>query len=66
MKGTYKSTASASLHAMSLIISRASVPRATVVPRWIACVAEALLGVLHPLPHEFFASEWWRIRGLGG
>lgn len=66
MKGTYKSTASASLHAMALIISGASVPRASVVPRWIACVAEALLRVLHPFPHVFFASEWRRIRGLGG
>lgn len=66
MKGTYKSTASASLHAMALIISRASVTRASVVPRWIACVAEALLRVLHHFPNVFFASEWRRIRGLGG
>lgn len=65
--GTYKSTASASLCVVALIISRASVSGPTVVPWRITWVTVALLWLLHPLSsNELFTSERWRTRGWRG
>lgn len=64
--GTYKSTASASLCVVALVISRASVCGPTVVPWRITGVSVALLRVLHPLPHVLFTSERWRVGGWRG
>lgn len=69
---TYKSTASASLGVMALIISRASVCRPTVILLRITSESVALLRVIYPLAHILFAFEmrrkggWRRGRGRGG
>lgn len=63
---TYKSTASASLGVMALIISRASVSRPTVILWRITSESVALLRVFHPLPHILFAFEMRRIGGWRG
>lgn len=60
---TYKSTASASLGVMALIISRASVRGPTVILRRIASERVALLRVVHPLAHILFAFEMRREGG---
>lgn len=64
--GTYKSTASASLWVVALVISRGSVWGPAVLPWWVTGVSVALLRVLHPLPHVLFTSEQWRVRGWRG
>ncbi len=64
--GTYKSSSSASLWDVALVISRRSVRGPAVVPWRITWVTVALLRVLHPLSHVFFTSERWRIRGWRG
>lgn len=63
---TYKSTASASLWVVALVISRGSVWGPAVLPWWVTGVSVALLRVLHPLPHVLFTSEQWRVRGWRG
>lgn len=67
--GTYKSTASASLRVVGLILPRTSVCGPAVVPWRETGVTVALLRVLHPLSHVVFTSERWRVggrRGRGG
>lgn len=67
---TYKSAASSSLGVMALIISGASVGKATEILGRITSEWVALLRVIHPLSHELFAFEMRRRiggwRGWGG
>lgn len=63
---TYKPASSSSLGVMALIISGASVCKATEILGRITSERVALLRVIHPLSHELFAFEMRRIGGWRG